>query len=483
MKTINLIFGLVSVFSCGTVLNVSSQTEQPPAPSAPKTVSVPAVQEKRLSNGLTVAVIERTSNPLVTVQLLIRAGASSEKDDRAGLANLTVDMLTKGTSTRTATQIADEMAFLGSELNTGAGWNGSTVSFTSTPDKLAAAMAIMADVVMNPAFKQEELDLLKSQTLDELKYNLKQPSFIANYAASKYSFGEHPAGGTPDSIDSITRADIVGFHANYIPQNSVLIFAGDITIDQAVALANKAFGGWKGAALIGAGVGSSIASGQQKDVGRILVVDLPNSGQAAVTYALPVRGVGRRDKRFYDASVLNSVLGGGYSSRLNYEIRIKRGLSYGAGSSFGWRHMNANFSTRAQTKNESAAQVAELTLAEIKRLRSDAVASDELTPRKSVLTGNFGRSLETTAGLASALSDLYSFGVPASDLNNYMTSVNAVTDAQIRDFAAKQLAGGDLIIVGDYSVFKDDLAKRFPDVRIDVIKADDLDLSKPNLRR
>jgi zinc protease len=122
-------------------------------------------------------------------------------------------------------------------------------------------------------------------------------------------------------------------------------------------------------------------------------------------------------------------------------------------------------------------------MAEIKRLTSENVAADELTPRKSVLTGNFGRNLETTAGLASAVADLYSYGIPASELNSYMSNVNAVSDAQIRDFASKNLSGGDLIIVGDYSVFKDDLAKRFPGVKVDVIKADDLDLSKDDLRK
>ena len=459
----------------------SAQTESPPAPAAPKTVSVPAVQERKLSNGLTVVVVERKTNPIVTAQLVVRVGASSESDAKAGLANFTADLLTKGTKTRSATQIADDMAFLGSELNTGAGWNSSTVLFTATPDNLPGALAVMADVVMNPTFKQDELDLLKSQTLDELKYNLKQPSFIANYVASKYTFGEHPAGGTPDSISAITQADVNAFHANYIPQNSVLIFSGDITLDQAASLSSKAFEAWRGGLpLAGSG---GIPSRNSGDIHRMLVIDLPNSGQASVTYALLVPGLGRKDKRYYDAAVLNSVLGGGYSSRLNYEIRIKRGLSYGAGSGFAWRYLNSNFATRVQTKNVSAAEVAELTLAEIKRLSAESVAGDELVPRKSTLTGNFGRGLETTAGLANAIADLYSFGIPASELNNYMSSVNAVTDAQIRDFATKNLSGGDFIIVGDYSVFKDDLARRFPDVKIDVIKADDLDLSKPNLRK
>ena len=180
---------------------------------------------------------------------------------------------------------------------------------------------------------------------------------------------------------------------------------------------------------------------------------------------------------------MNSVLGGGYSSRLNQEIRIKRGLSYGAGSNIGWRSKESNFTATAQTKNESAAQVAQLILTEIKRLAEGTLAEAELTPRKSVLTGNFGRNLETTGGLAAAVADLYAFGISPSRLNTYVASVTAVTDAQIREFAKTNFVVGDFIIVGDYSIFKEDLAKRFPNVKVDVFKADELDLSKDGLRK
>jgi zinc protease len=181
--------------------------------------------------------------------------------------------------------------------------------------------------------------------------------------------------------------------------------------------------------------------------------------------------------------VLNSVLGGGYSSRLNQEIRIKRGLSYGAGSGFSWRSDVTNFGTRTQTKNESAAEVAQLVMGELKRLGDSPVTEAELVPRKSVLTGNFGRSLETTAGLAAAISDLYVFGVPTAELNSYMKSVESVNDTQIRDFATKNFVGGDLIIVGDAKIFMEDLKKRFPNAKIDVIKAGELDLAAESLRK
>ena len=144
----------------------------------------------------------------------------------------------------TATQIAEAVEFLGGSINSGAGWNSSFVSLTVTSDKVEQAMAILADVVINPAFDQKELDLLKAQTLDGLTYNLKQPSFLANYAASKYSFYEHPAGGTPSSIASITTADVRSFHADeYVPASSVLIFTGDISLASASRVVSK--GVWR----------------------------------------------------------------------------------------------------------------------------------------------------------------------------------------------------------------------------------------------
>jgi len=477
--------GLRITFSLALIVGVASLVySQVPAPGPAKSVSVPAVKEAKLKNGLTVAVVEKRSVPIVTVQLLVRAGASSENIKKAGLANMTASMLTKGTKTRSAEQIAQDMEFLGGSINSNAGWNNSSVSITVTSDKLEQAMAIMADVVLNPAFKQEELDLLKQQTTDELTYNLKQPGFINTYVASRRVFGEHPAGGTPESVGSFTRNDVASFYtSSYSPDRSILVFAGDITPSAASALADKLFGGWpqqKPTPVSTAGVGSQ--SGPSQIVRRILVVDLPDSGQAAVNFYKPV-GAGRDSKDYYSASVLNSLLGGGYSSRLNQEIRIKRGLSYGAGSGFGWRSASANFSTRTQTKNESAAEVAELVVAELKRLAETDAPEAELNPRRLVLTGNFGRNLETTVGLTAALSDLLSFGIPTNELNAYMPSVGGVTSGAVKGFAAKSLFNGEMIIVGDYSKFKDDLAKRFPGMQIEVIKASELNIESPTLKK
>jgi zinc protease len=480
-KIVSLVFLLFSAFLVST-----NAQEKPPAPGALRSVKIPAVQEKVLPNKLKVAVVARKNVPLVTVQLLIKSGANFEDTTSAGLADMTASLLTKGTKTRSATEIAEQMEFLGGSISAGAGWNASQVYVTSMSNKLDQAMAIMSDVALNPAFDQKEIDLLKSQTLDGLSYNLKQPGFLASYVASKYTYGEHPAGGTVDSINSITRQQIADFHKNeYYPENAVLIFTGDITAVQANALAQKYFGKWKDNTQHP----PRTAFSQQNKVstaviGRILVIDLPNSGQASVNYAKNLNNAHRGDKGVYfPATVLNSVLGGGYSSRLNQEIRIKRGLSYGAGSSFAWRDFKSNFSTRAQTKNESAAEVASLVVIELDRLVAGMAPSEELTSRKAVLTGGFGRGLETTAGLAGQIADLYSFGLQATELNSYMASVNSVTDMQIMNFASANLKGGDMIIVGDAKIFMDDLKKRFPKTDINVIKADELDLTKDSLHK
>jgi len=457
--------------------------ETPPPPRAPKSTVIPSVVEKKLKNGLTVAVIERKTLPVVTVQLLFLSGANAESADQAGLANLTASLLTKGTTTRTASQIAEEIEFLGGSINTGASWNNSVVSIDIMSDKLEQALAIMSDVVLNPSFKQEEIDLLKSQSLDGLTFSLKQPGFLANYVASKYTFKEHPAGGTPESLNAITQQQIIGFKSlNYRPSKAVLIFAGNIDEKTAVKHAEKFFGKWsvpKNSIEPDRVLTKEANEANPSAFKRMLVVDLPNSGQASVNYLKNIPE-GRGGGVFYPASVLNSVLGGGYSSRLNQEIRIKRGLSYGAGSSFAWRVHKNNFGARTQTKDESAAEVAELIMSEIKRLTDSAISEAELTPRKSVITGNFGRNLETTGGLANALADLYTFQLPLSEMNTFTNTVQAVNDSQIRDFAKANILGGDIVIVGDYAKFKDDLAKRFPNQKIEVIKAEGLDLKKIN---
>ncbi len=494
------LFAALLLFFLASPLAAQQPRSTPPPPSEPRSVEIPGVDEVKLMNGLTIVVVSKRDLPLVTVSLLLRGGANLESSEYAGLADVTAEMLTKGTDLRSATQIADEMAFLGSSIDTNANWNSSTVTLNVMRDKLSQALAIMADAVTRSKFPADELNLVKSQKIDGLKVRLQQPGAVWSYVASTYSFGEHSVNGTPESIERIRSRDVETFHYNlYHPKNAVLIFAGDITKEEGIRFGRLFFGGWttpKGATVTeieGQSKDKKTGDSDDKVIDRMLVVDLPDSGQAAVGYSKRV-GSGfikcasekndcSLDPGFYPATVLNSVLGGGYSARLNQEIRIKRGLSYGAGSNFSWREVDSNFNATTQTKNESAAEVAELMETEIRKLAREKIAGAELVPRKAVVTGSFGRSLQTTTGLVARIRDLYVFGLDPNLLNSFIGDVGRVTDSQVESYASSELLGGDLIIVGDAKLFLDDLTKRFPNRTIEVIKASDLDLNSADLRK
>jgi zinc protease len=211
-----------------------------------------------------------------------------------------------------------------------------------------------------------------------------------------------------------------------------------------------------------------------------VVIDMPDAGQAAVVVTRP--GLRRVDPAYSVALVTNSILGGGYSARLNEEIRIKRGLSYGAGSAFDLRREIGPFTARAQTKNESAAEVAALMLEEMGRLGKEPVADDELGPRKAALIGNFGRSLETSTGLASRIAGLALYGLSLEEINRYISGVQAVGAPEVQKFAGMQFGGdSSVVIVGDAKKFVDTLRKRFPNA--EVIPFSELDLNSPTLRK
>ncbi|HYE65372.1 MAG TPA: insulinase family protein, partial [Pyrinomonadaceae bacterium] len=214
---------------------------------------------------------------------------------------------------------------------------------------------------------------------------------------------------------------------------------------------------------------------------RIVVIDMPDAGQAAVVVAR--RGLKRTDPEFFRGLVANSVLGGGYSARLNQEIRIKRGLSYGAGSSLAARRAVGPFVASTQTKNESGAEVASLLISELARLSSEPIPETEMTPRKAVLIGNFGRALETTGGLVSQVASLALYGLSLDEINNYIKNVQTVTGKEVQQFAGTRLGAKDasLIIVGDAKLFLDNLRKQFQNV--EVIPIAELDLNSASLRR
>ncbi|MGI9067230.1 MAG: M16 family metallopeptidase [Pyrinomonadaceae bacterium] len=455
----------------------------PPLPAQPRPVRFPKPVEKTLSNGLRVIVIERPGAPLVAAQLLIKNGGEVDPPELAGLSNMTADLLTKGTEKRTATEIAEAIEALGGSLDSSGRWDASRVGVNVMSSKIAPATEILADVVRRPTFKEEEIERLRQQTLDDLIVELGEPGSIARYVASRIVFGDEPYGkplaGTPESIARIDRNEIVKFHSRYYrPDNAILVLGGDIKAKDAFKLAQQYFGDWKKPAeplpVLTMPKPMAIAGP------RVIVVDKPDAGQAAVVVART--GITRRDPDYFAGMVANSVLSG-YSGRLNQEIRIKRGLSYGAGSSLDARREMGPFSASAQTKNQSAAQVAELLMKEVKRLSSEPVPDIEMNPRKAVVIGNFARNLETAAGLVAQVGTLALYGISFDEINRYIGAVQAITGSDVQGFAGKKLDAKttNIVIVGNAKEFLPELRKQYP--QVEVIPVAELDLNTALLRK
>jgi zinc protease len=454
----------------------------PPAPAPAPKLSVPTPSLQTLANGLRVISVQRDRLPLVTAQLLLRSGGEQDPSDKAGLAALTATLLTKGAAGKTAPQIAAEAEALGGSLDASAGWDSSGVGITVTTPKLPQALALLADVVRHPDFSAEELKRAQTQAIDELRLSLSEPSSLARLAAARAVFGNgaygHSRAGTPASLAKLTRDDVQALHAAlYRPDNAILVLTGDITPTQAAQLAQASFGNWTAPARALPAPPMGLGAGA---LPTLLVIDQHGAGQAGVVAAHVAPP--RDDAGYYAGTVADAVLGGSYSARLNEEIRIKRGLSYGAGSDLDTRRNAGVWLASAQTKNPSAPQVVELMLGEFARLGSTPVPAGELTARKATLIGGYGRSLETTSGLAGQIGDLAVHGVDLGEVGRFVERVQAVTPAQIQAYATAHLDAGDMhvVVAGDAAQFADALRAKRPDAK--VLKADMLDFDSVTLQ-
>ena len=468
----------------GEIITLAPETERqaPPPVAEPVDPVLPQPAETTLDNGLRVIVARSSDLPLVSAALIVRAGAWADPKGLAGAMSMTAGMLTEGTETRTAPEIAQQVEALGATLSSAAGAESSSVDLTVMSDKVAPAFAILADVVRHPAFAAEELERQTAQALDGLSVAYGDPGQLAAMTAGPVIFAGtpfgHPAGGTPGSLPKLTPETLRDLHGTFFrPDNAILVLTGDVTPEAGFALARDAFGDWTAPAS----PSPTLPETSPTAAGQMLVIDLPGAGQAAVRLAKPT--IPRSDGAYYPAIVANSVLGGGYSARLNQEIRIKRGLSYGAGSSLAARRATGAFQAQAQTKNESAPEVVDLIAAEMTRLAGEPVSAEELKARKSVLIGGFGRALGTAGGLGGVLGDLAVQDVPLEEISAYTAKVEAVSAEQVNAFAAQHLSPNDaaVIVAGDAKLFEAGLRARAPDLQI--IAAEDLDLDSETLTK
>jgi zinc protease len=391
-------------------------------------------------------------------------------------------LMTEGTATRSASEIDQSVEALGTSIDGSAGWDGASVGLTVRTANLDWALALVADVARNPLFAAEELDRQRSQAIDAVAVSRADPGALSRLVAMRALYRQgsygHPASGTEASLRAISREDVLAaYRRAWRPANATLILAGDLDPAAARALAERHFGSWSAADLQ---VVAEEPINARPQGNEVIVVDMPGSGQAAVAVA---RGLVRRaDPAYYRTLVANAVLGGGYSSRLNQEIRIRRGLAYGAGSRVDARRRGGSFLAATQTRNETAPEVLGLILGEMRRLGAEPVPAAELDVRRAVVLGSYGRNAETSAGLAGLIGAYVMAGVGPEEIGRYERAVLGVSGAEVQAAASQMLApeGVTMVIVGDARLFADRL--RQAGRTVTVIPLAELDLDSATLR-
>jgi zinc protease len=427
------------------------QWQLPPAGPDP-TFSLPSVQHYRLKNGLAVAVVKQSELPVVSMNLVVKSGAAADPESHGGLASLTADLLDEGTATRSALAISDDLGAIGARLQTGAEWDSSSVNLLTLTRHLDRALNIYADVVTNPAFKDDEVKRLLSRRLVAVRQQRDNANAIANvvYASilygAKHPYG-HPLTGDENSLRGITPADVRHFYETYYrPNNATLIVVGDIEPKVLLPKLEKAFAGWQAAKV----PSEAIPAPEARKTARIYIVDRPGSAQSVIHIGQV--GVARSTPDFFPLLVLNTMLGGQFVSRVNLNLREDKGYTYGARTSFDYRRGAGPFTAQAgvftKVTKESVAEF----MKELSGIRGDIPISEkELEFSEQAIVRGFPRGFETSQQIANRLSDVVLYNLPDDYFNTFIAHVRKVTLADVRRVANRYLDPSQMaiVVVGD----------------------------------
>ncbi|PYV91807.1 MAG: hypothetical protein DMG05_06325 [Acidobacteria bacterium] len=424
------------------------ERSQVPDIGSRSTFRPPAFYSRKLPNGLTVILCERHELPKVAVGLALKSGATADPLTKPGVASMTAAMLDEGTTSRTSLQIQAELDRLGASLCSSAGLEISNVRLATLEKNLKPALQLMADLVLHPTFPEEELERQRKRRLDSILQERHDPPVIASRVFRSIVFGEkHPFGrdmdGNESSVKALTRADLEGFYQTFWrPNNAAIIFAGDITLEEATGLTQEALGSWQ--------------SGKVPEV-DIPVVDPPASTkvylvdrQDAAQSQIRVGSLGPKRKvaEYYAIELMNAVLGGAFTSRLNLNLREERGYTYGAfvGFSYGreiglWA---GRMGVQSKFSNES--------LAEFKKELNDICAgrpitSGELDTAKANLTRGFAQRFETLGRLVQQVAEMLCYDLPLEEISRYPNAIEEVTLEQAQAAATKYIDASRVVVV------------------------------------
>ena len=423
--------------------------KQPPSPLPPRPIKLPTTLETTLSNGLLVVVVADQRLPLVSYRLALRSGDAHDPAELPGLVDMLTGLLTEGTQSRSSREIADEVARLGATLQAGANSDYTTVAASSLTTFSDEILELLADVALRPVFPANEVELTKQNTKESLKQQRAQPSFLATEMVAKVMFGAHPysvTAPTPEAIDATTREKLIEFHrSRFVPNNAVLVVAGDVDHDSLVQRIEDLFGNWQPGAVIG----DDFPAPPTRTARSAYVIDRPGSAQANIVIANS--GITRTSPDYFPMLVMHTVLGANASSRLFMNLREEKGYTYGAYSSLDARRTAGTFRATAEVRTPVTGDSLKEFFYELGRIRSEPVSEKELADAKSYLTGVFPIRLETQEGLIDQLVQIKMFGLPNNYLNTYRSQIQSVTREQIQAVALTYVRPDEaaIVIVGD----------------------------------
>jgi zinc protease len=456
---------------------------QRPALGAPKAFHFPDAPMQTLPNGLRVFVLHDPSEPQVAVHLvLMTAGTIKDQPAMPGVAQMTANMLTQGSEKRSAQQIAEAIDFVGGNLGASASADSTDVTLSVVKKDLTTGLDLMSDVVLHPSFKAEELDRQREQLLSNFEVEYSDPDYLASAVFARVLFGVSPYGmpaeGTPDSVKKMDRDSLAKFHdANYATNQSLIAFAGDITPEEAFAATQKYFGAWaKSPAADATPTAATAPSGL-----HFWLIDKPDAVQTQIRVGK--LGVRRADQDYIQLLVTNRIFGGGYNSRLNTEVRVKKGLTYSAYSTFNPHRYAGSFSVGTYTRTAETVEATKLVMNLLAQMASGDVTPQEMDFARNYLAGVYPIQSETADQVAGRVLMVAEYALPADYNSTYPASVRAVDAAEVKSMAAKYLSAdnADVVLAGNVGAFRDALKKEFPSAKFDEVAADQIDLLAPDL--
>ncbi len=414
---------------------------------------------KVLGNGIVLLTLERPTLPIVSVNLLVKAGSILDPEEKAGLANLTSSLLDEGTKKRSATAIADAVDFIGARLSASADEDYATISLKILKKDLAIGMDLLADIAQNPAFDEKEVERVKKNVIGEIVSEKDEPTIVAQRAFDNLVFGRHPyhrsVRGLEESVPKITRNDLAKFHETYYrPNNATISIVGALTPAEAEEAVKKFLGGWKKGEIRFPAIPPPPRLQKKK-------VELIDKDLTQASVLLGHVGIDRKNPDYYTVTIMNYILGGGgFSSRMMSEIRDNRGLVYSIYSRYAANLYPGAFAVSLQTKNASAKEAIQGVLAQIAAMRESEPTDSELAEAKSYLIGSFPLRIDTTTKIANLLSVIEFYGLGLDYVEKYPTYIQKVSKKDVRKVARKYLDPQRyaLVVVANQSQAKIDTA-------------------------